>query len=247
EDLPDAPPDSAAYRAYLVSLSSEAGEELWDDVAKADWALERECELARLEGENRLLRRLLGEKVEDPPGVGADERERREGSSGERGMAEDGRMSAVPTVASNAMSRIAMWSVEGEEPERTMKYRCRRDESNSQVSFIGLCSWLGDLRVGCYTDATPILGNIEYQRTKGIDVNSMGCDEVHGRRRRIRIAGKPSQLEEIGDCRQSADKLKATKMGVFQRLHVSECGGKTIGQGQGFDVWEGAEQNDRIW
>jgi len=101
EDLPN-PPNSEAYAAYLEDTlppGSEPGE--WDTVARADWALERECELARLEDENRILRRMLGERVEDadgrelfpsaPHGVLGPVRD------GERGMAsEDGRMSAVP-------------------------------------------------------------------------------------------------------------------------------------------------------
>ncbi|THH04376.1 hypothetical protein EW146_g10195 [Bondarzewia mesenterica] len=37
----------------------------WDDLAAADWSLERECELARLEQENALLRSLLRNPVDN--------------------------------------------------------------------------------------------------------------------------------------------------------------------------------------
>ncbi|KAI0033708.1 hypothetical protein K488DRAFT_47165 [Vararia minispora EC-137] len=101
EDL-ESPPTSEAYAMYLQdTLPPGAETDVWDAVARADWALERECELTRLEDENRVLRRMLGERVEDadgrelfpsaPPGVIGPVRE------GERGMAgDDGRVSALP-------------------------------------------------------------------------------------------------------------------------------------------------------
>ncbi|KAI0055310.1 hypothetical protein BV25DRAFT_1833258 [Artomyces pyxidatus] len=62
-----APPPS--YREHLESqpeyeYALDEGE--WDEVVAAEWALERECELARLEKENEMLRRLAGEPVEEP-------------------------------------------------------------------------------------------------------------------------------------------------------------------------------------
>jgi hypothetical protein len=109
EDLPN-PPTSEAYAAYLedsLPPGAEPGE--WDAVARADWALERECELARLEDENRTLRRMLGERIEDsdgrelfpaaPAGIMGPIRD------GERGMAsEDGRMSALPMQRPSRMA-----------------------------------------------------------------------------------------------------------------------------------------------
>ena len=98
-------PSGAEYEEFLADTTAPGAEHPeWDAVARADWALERECELARLEDENRMLRRLLGEQVEDvhdaelfPPGaLDAAMGPVREG---ERGMAgEDGRMSAMPTL-----------------------------------------------------------------------------------------------------------------------------------------------------
>lgn len=98
-------PAGPEYEEFLADTTQPGAENPeWDAVARADWALERECELARLEDENRMLRRLLGEQVEEvhdaelfPPGaLDAAMGPVREG---ERGMAgEDGRMSAMPTL-----------------------------------------------------------------------------------------------------------------------------------------------------
>ncbi|VDB86540.1 unnamed protein product [Peniophora sp. CBMAI 1063] len=93
------------YAEFLADTTAPGAESPeWDAVARADWALERECELARLEDENRMLRRLLGEQVEEahdaelfPPG--ALDTAMGPVREGERGMAgEDGRMSAMPTL-----------------------------------------------------------------------------------------------------------------------------------------------------
>ncbi|KAI0045886.1 hypothetical protein FA95DRAFT_1494862 [Auriscalpium vulgare] len=62
----------------------------WDELAASEWALERECELSRLEKENQMLRRLMGEPIEEVQGPG---------SAGGIGS-EDGRVSALPLTSS---------------------------------------------------------------------------------------------------------------------------------------------------
>ncbi|TFY58910.1 hypothetical protein EVG20_g7979 [Dentipellis fragilis] len=88
EDVTELPPSAAE--------DYEADE--WDAVAAADWALERECELARLEKENEVLRRLLGQPVEDGrPSV--DERQSIGPAAGTgMGPGEDGRQSVLPAT-----------------------------------------------------------------------------------------------------------------------------------------------------
>ncbi|KII86887.1 hypothetical protein PLICRDRAFT_113936 [Plicaturopsis crispa FD-325 SS-3] len=70
---------SHLLRLYMRSLNGEDverpegpalgdDEHEWTNVAASDWALERECELARLERENEVLRRLVGQApLEAPP------------------------------------------------------------------------------------------------------------------------------------------------------------------------------------
>lgn len=57
--LPDSAKEMIGIAPHTSIFDSPYGGE-WDAVAAADWALERESELSRLEKENELLRRLAG-------------------------------------------------------------------------------------------------------------------------------------------------------------------------------------------
>lgn len=102
--LPDSAKEMIGIAPHTSIFDSPYGGE-WDAVAAADWALERESELSRLEKENELLRRLAGiptglsgeplQKIDmglsGSPGIG--------GPSGPSGVGEDGRMSVLPVVS----------------------------------------------------------------------------------------------------------------------------------------------------
>lgn len=75
---------SRSFRQYMRSIGGEDADrplssddtskptedfEPWNATSGADWALERECELARLERENEELRRMLGADVPRPPSL----------------------------------------------------------------------------------------------------------------------------------------------------------------------------------
>jgi hypothetical protein len=71
---------SRSFRQFMRSVGGEDADknlpnganqmedfEAWSASSGTDWALERECELSRLERENEELRRMLGADVRDPP------------------------------------------------------------------------------------------------------------------------------------------------------------------------------------
>ena len=62
EDVPSPPSASPPPEAD----GSRSGEFDFGEKGEDDWALERECELSRLERENAVLRRLLGLDVHEP-------------------------------------------------------------------------------------------------------------------------------------------------------------------------------------
>jgi hypothetical protein len=62
------PSSSSSTSKGLPSLSKP--KQIGD--TQLDWALERECEIERLEAENRALREMLGLGVTDPDGEGSE-------------------------------------------------------------------------------------------------------------------------------------------------------------------------------
>lgn len=66
EDVPSPSPSLPAGADNSASYDFELGKKEGED-----WALERECELSRLERENAVLRRLLGLDVREPEYMGS--------------------------------------------------------------------------------------------------------------------------------------------------------------------------------
>lgn len=52
-------------KGAVMPEAKQGDEEEFDFEEKEDWSLERDCELARLERENAVLRRLLGMEVQE--------------------------------------------------------------------------------------------------------------------------------------------------------------------------------------